>query len=160
MVALALSAVSVPHGPSDSLVAPTGTPIPIRFLTPISSGTTRRGWTVEVQTMADVRAGSCVVVPAYTRVLGIVDESLAGRFFRRAGRLHLTFEDANIGPGKWLPLTAVVEGVEWLPPHDADSTGRLLVRIPRSPLSGKNSSREGFATDGRAAVVRAACGGG
>jgi len=125
VIAFAISAVSAPYGRSDSLVLPPGTPIPVRFLTPISSGTTRPGSTVEAQTMADVVAGSCVVLPAYTRLLGIVDESLAGEFFRRAGRLHLTFEAASVGLGKWMPLTAVVEELEWSPSHHADSAGQL-----------------------------------
>jgi len=37
----------------------------VRFLTPVASGTTPLGWTVEAQTMADLTAGKCVIVPAF-----------------------------------------------------------------------------------------------
>lgn len=125
LIALLLFAVPTAHAPGDTLAVPADTPVPVRFLTPVESGTTRRGWTVEAQSMADVTAGQCVVIPAYSRLLGIVDESLAGWFFRRRGRLHLTFEDANVGPGAWLPVTAVVEDVEWLPPHGIGPGGQI-----------------------------------
>jgi hypothetical protein len=125
LIALALSGISFARGSDDRLVVPIDTPVPVRFLTPIESGRTHRGWTVEAQTMSDIVAGRCVVIPAYSRLLGIVDESIAGWFFRRRGRLHLTFEGADVGPGGWLSMTAVVEDVEWLPTGDVTSGGQI-----------------------------------
>jgi len=118
IVALALAAPS-----PDSLIVPAGTPVPVRFLSPIKSGSTRRGWTVEVQTMADVVGGRCIAIPAYTTIVGIVDESVAGWYFRKRGKLHLTFEVVHTASGAWAPMTAVVEDLEWLPSNLVDSTG-------------------------------------
>ncbi len=132
LIGLALAGLDVAPTPTDSLVVPAGTLVPVRFLTPVASGTTPLGWTVEAQTMADLTAGKCVIVPAYTRLLGIVEESLPGWYFRRRGRLRVTFEEVATGTGAWASLTAVVEDLEWLPPRLTDSTG--LIRAPEGSL--------------------------
>lgn len=121
VAALALAAAQS----GDSLAVPVGSLVPVRFLSPIKSGSTRRGWTVEVQTMADVVAGRCVAIPAYTQILGIVDESLAGWFFRHRGRLHLNFQIVQTGPADWALLTAVVDDIEWLALNLVDSSGLI-----------------------------------
>jgi hypothetical protein len=131
LIGLALAGLDVAPTPTDSLVVPAGTLVPVRFLTPVASGTTPLGWTVEAQTMADLTAGKCVIVPEHapSRHRGRIP---AGLVLPPTGATACHFEEVATGTGAWASLTAVVEDLEWLPPRLTDSTG--LIRAPEGSL--------------------------
>jgi hypothetical protein len=84
--------------PSREGVLETGTDIQVRLEQPLSSKTARREDRFEATVAEPVRAGSQVVIPAGSRVRGIVQAAEAAERPSKPGRLDLTFDTLTI-PG-------------------------------------------------------------
>ncbi len=90
-----------------------GTRVPVRFARSITGGHDRPGTSFEVQAMAPLEAGGCILVPAFTPILGTVVVSRPGRMFGRRGVLQLSFDSVLAAPDEWLPLAARLDSLEW-----------------------------------------------
>ena len=90
-----------------------GTRVPVRFARTLTGGRDRPGAVFEVQAMAPLEAGGCVLVPAFTPILGTVVQSRPGRLFGRRGVLQLRFDSVLVAPDEWIPLAAVLDSLEW-----------------------------------------------
>jgi hypothetical protein len=84
--------------PSREGVLETGTDIQVRLEQPLSSKTARREDRFEATVAEPVRAGNQVVIPAGSRVRGIVQVAEAAERPSKPGRLDLTFDTLTI-PG-------------------------------------------------------------
>jgi hypothetical protein len=113
LVALAALQGPVHHDLERTGVFAASTPVPIRFMRSLSAGRDRAGSVVAVQTMADLEAGGCVLVPAFAPILGTVVASQPGRLFGKRGYLALRFDSILTAPGVWVPLTATLDSLEW-----------------------------------------------
>jgi hypothetical protein len=125
LLAAALASCSAPHTPQpaaptaaappsrSSVRYPADTRLPIRFLEHMRSGHARAGTPVLVQTMGALVAGPCVIVPAFTQVMGTVAESRGPRRFGGAGTLGLRFDSLQLGSLVWVPLEAVLDSLEY-----------------------------------------------
>lgn len=90
-----------------------GTRIPVRFARSLTGGRDRQGATFEVQAMAPLEAGGCILVPAFTPIRGTVVQSRPGRIFGRRGVLQLRFDSVLAAADDWVPLAAVLDSLEW-----------------------------------------------
>lgn len=149
-----LVALAVLQGPPQSLdrfgVFSVGTSLPIRFMQSLTGGRDKTGSVIAVQTMTDLEAGGCILVPAFTPVLGTVVGSEPGRLFGRRGFLSLRFDSILAAPGTWVPLSAALDSLEWTP-HGSWSL--------RGTVTGKPRSIRGFVgTAGAAGVAGVATG--
>src|SRR5256884_2210430 len=106
----------------DVLIA-AGTHIPIRFLEPITSGRDTVGTPVLVQTMGALARDSCVVVPPYLRAKGRVVVSKGGGRFGRHGKLGLGFDSLEARPGRWVPMSGVLDTLEYAKPNAPSDSG-------------------------------------
>lgn len=103
-----------PQQPQErSGVFAAGTRIPIRFSRSVIGGRDREGAALEVQVMAPLEAGGCIVVPAFTPILGTVVASRPGRLFGGRGLLQLRFDSVLAAPDEWVPLAAELDSLEW-----------------------------------------------
>ncbi len=101
---------------------PAGTRIPIRFLEPITSGRTKAHTPIHAQTLSPIQAGSCVLVPAFTRVAGTIETSRAGRMALQRGSLRILFDSIQVAPARWLSISAVLDSLEWSPRRVREGT--------------------------------------
>jgi len=90
-----------------------GTRIPVRFARSLTGGRDRQGATFEVQAMAPLEAGGCILVPAFTPIRGTVVQSRPGRLFGRRGVLQLRFDSVLAAAEDWVPLAAELDSLEW-----------------------------------------------
>ena len=90
-----------------------GTRIPVRFARTLTGGRDRQGATFEVQAMAPLEAGGCILVPAFTPIRGTVVQSRPGRIFGRRGVLQLRFDSVLAAADDWVPLVAELDSLEW-----------------------------------------------
>ena len=90
-----------------------GTRIPVRFARTLTGGRDRQGATFEVQAMAPLEAGGCIIVPAFTPIRGTVVQSQPGRIFGRRGVLQLRFDSVLAAADDWVPLVAELDSLEW-----------------------------------------------
>ncbi len=109
-------------------VFPPGTHLPIRFLYPLAGGRDTVGTRVLVQTMGALIRDSCVVVPPFTQVQGRVTLSRGGRRFGGRGEFHIAFDSLEVRRGAWVPISAVLDTLEYVPPRDIGPTGTLYGR--------------------------------
>jgi hypothetical protein len=131
VVALAALQGPVRQGLDRTGVFSGGTPVPIRFTHSLAAGRDRAGSAIAVQTMADLEAGGCVLVPAYAPILGTVVASEPGRLFGKRGYLALRFDSLLAAPGVWVPLAATLDSLEWAP-HGAWPGRGIVTGRPRS----------------------------
>ena len=108
-----------------------GTAVPIRFMQSLAGGRDKVGSMVAAETMTDVEAGGCILVPAFTPILGTVVGSQAGRLLGRRGYLTLRFDSILVASGTWVPLVAVLDSLEWTP-HGPWSQRGVVAGKPRS----------------------------
>lgn len=113
LLVVALAQAFQPRLPDRSGAFTPGTRIPIRFAQSLIGGRDRPGTVLEVQAMAPLEAGGCIVVPAFTPILGTVVASRPGRLFGRRGYLQLRFDSVLAAPGAWVPLSAALDSLEW-----------------------------------------------
>lgn len=110
---LTLAVAQAPQPPARTGMFAAGTRIPVRFLRAITGGREKVGAAVEVQAMAPLEAGGCILVPAFTPIRGTVVASRAGRLFGQRGSLRLRFDSVLAAPDEWVPLAAVLDSLEW-----------------------------------------------
>ncbi len=126
ILAALLSGAALPAPPQQGdAVFPPGTHLPIRFLSPVTSGRDTVGTPVLVQTMGALVRDSCVVVPAFTQVHGRVTASRGGVRFGRRGEIHIQFDSVEVRRGTWVVLNAVLDTLEYAPPHDLSPSGTV-----------------------------------
>ncbi len=92
-----------------------GPRIPVRFARSITGGRDRVGALIEAQAMAPLKAGGCVLVPAFTPILGTIVASRPGRLFGRRGYLQMRFDSVLASPEQWVALDGVLDSLEWAP---------------------------------------------
>jgi len=91
-----------------------GTRVPVRFARSLVGGRAARGTVFEVQAMAPLEAGGCILIPAFTPIAGTVLQSRPGRMFGRRGVLQLRFDSVLAAPDEWVPLAAALDSLEWM----------------------------------------------
>ncbi len=130
---LALAAIQVLQAPPQERAAvfPPGTRVPVRFARTITGGRDAAGTVFEVQAMAALEAGGCIVVPAFTPLLGTVVASRPGGLFGRRGMLRLVFDSVLVAPDAWVPVTAELDSLEWTNRGSWTAEGTLQQK-PRS----------------------------
>jgi len=133
LILAALVAAQVPKrpGPTPPVVFPAGTEIPVRFPHFLEGGRVRVGTPVGIQTTAPLEDGVCVVVRPYATVAGTVVVSRPGGLFGRGGFLQVRIDSLAVAPGRWVPLAAVLDSLEWLP-RGALHGGGTLRPAPRT----------------------------
>ena len=107
----------------DAVVFPVGTTLPIRFLQTLTSGRDTVGTRVRVQAMGSLVSNGCVVVPSYTQATGVVTLSRRGGLFGGRAALSLQFDSLQIRPGEWVPISAVLDTLEYTPHRDLTNSG-------------------------------------
>jgi hypothetical protein len=112
-------------------VLPAGTAIHVRFPESVEGGRDRMGAVVRLQTTAALEAGGCSVVPAFASLFATVVESRPAGLFGRRGRLELQFDSLSPAAGVWVPLSAVLDSLEWAARGTLDPEGEFEQR-PRS----------------------------
>ena len=122
LAAILAAQVPQPH----RAVLPAGAAIPIRFPESVEGGREKVGATIPIQTTEPLEAGGCAVLPAFTPVAATVVVSRAAAMFGRRGRLELRFDSLATGPGRWAPLAAVLDSLEWAKRGTLSSEGELM----------------------------------
>jgi hypothetical protein len=128
---LALVVAQAPQRLERSAVFAAGTRISVRFPRAVVGGRDRPGTVVEVQAMAPLEAGGCILIPAFTPIRGTVTASRAGGLLGRRGLLQLRFDSVLAAPDEWVPVAAVLDSLEWAGPGSWTAGGGLE-RNPRS----------------------------
>jgi LssY C-terminus len=109
-------------------VFPAGTHLPIRFLYPLASGRDSVGARVLVQTMGALIQDSCVVVPPFTQVQGRLTISRGGHQFGGPGAIRIAFDSLEVRRGTWVPISAVLDTLEYAPSRDIGPSGTVYGR--------------------------------
>jgi hypothetical protein len=109
----------------DTVVFPTGTTLPIRFVQTIKSGRDSVGARVAVQTLGPLVHNGCVVVAPYTQVVARVTVSRGGHLFGGRGTLALRFDSLETLPDRWIAITGVLATLEYAREGDLTETGVL-----------------------------------
>jgi len=142
--------------PSPAVVraqtVPAGTRLLVRFLEPITSGRAEVGSVVRLQSLAALASSGCDVIPAFVSLAAHVETSSAGRTALQRGRLGLAFDSIEAAPGRWYPIGAVLDSLEWSPRrvrhgtvlsgrHSlfatiAEPAGLLLLGVATAPAAG------------------------
>lgn len=113
LLALAVAQALPPPPQERSGVFAPGTRIPVRFTRSVTGGRDRQGTVFEVQAMAPLEAGGCIIVPAFTPIRGTVVQSRPGRLFGRRGYLELRFDSVLAAPDEWVALAGELDSLEW-----------------------------------------------
>lgn len=122
-------AILLAHSPQQTrAVLPAGTPVRIRFPESIEGGREPVGAVVRLQTTSALEAGGCSVVPAFASIAATVIVSRPARMFDRSGRLELRFDSLSASPGSWVPLSAVLDSLEWAVRGTLSAQGELRER--------------------------------
>ena len=126
--ALALALVLAPGPQQPRAQVPPGTYLRVRFPESVEGGRERVGAAVRLQTTRALESSSCAVVPAFSPVAATVVVSRPGGLFGRRGRLELRFDSLSPAPGRWVPLAAVLDSLEWAARGTLNAEGRLEQR--------------------------------
>ncbi len=118
------AAVLAAPAPQPALFAP-GTRLPVRFMQSMRSGRDRVGTVVRALTMTDLEAGGCVAVPAFTPLLATITVSRRGGLFGRGGELDLRFDSILAAGRRWVPVSAVLDSLEWTPRRVWEADGEV-----------------------------------
>jgi hypothetical protein len=106
------SDTSVDEAPRTPGTLPVGTEIDVRLQTALDSGTNQVEDRFEATTAVDVRENGRVLIPAGSRVRGVVtDVNKAGRLDRK-GSLSLSFDQITIGGRNYAIRGSVIEALE------------------------------------------------
>ena len=123
LVTVPCLAAATPPRPSQPVVFPEGTVVPIRFLHSLTGGLDRPGTSVLVQTLGALAKSGCVVVEPFTLIQGHIVVSRAGGRFGRSGELSVAFDSIEIASGAWAPLTAALDSLEYASPSELKDSG-------------------------------------
>ncbi|HUK63474.1 MAG TPA: hypothetical protein VLV15_09075, partial [Dongiaceae bacterium] len=108
---------------SDTVVFPVGATLRIRFLETLTSGFDSVGARVRVQTMGALLNEGCEMVPPYTQALGVVTMSHGGRLFGGRGALGVRFDSLELGPDRWMAISAVLDTLEYTSSNNLSDSG-------------------------------------
>ncbi len=114
-----------PPRPPEPVVFPTGTLLPIRFLSRLVGGRDTVGTPVLVQTLGALTRDSCVVVEPYTEVRGRVVESHQGGRFGRPGALEIAWDTITTGPDQVTAISAALDSLEYVRPAQLSDSGAI-----------------------------------
>lgn len=106
-------------------VFPAGTVVPVRFLAHLVAGEDSAGAPVLAQTLAALVGHGCVVTPAFTEIRGRITRSHGGRWFGGRGRFGLTFDSIRVTRGGWVPMSGVLDSLEFARSGVVDSAGNI-----------------------------------
>jgi len=123
--ALALALVLAPGPQRPRAQVPPGTYVRVRFPESLEGGREHVGAAVRLQTTQALESSSCAVVPAFSPVAATVLVSRPGGLFGRRGRLELRFDSLSPAPGRWVPLAAVLDSLEWAARGTLNAEGQL-----------------------------------
>jgi hypothetical protein len=131
-----------------------GTEVAVRLEDPLSSKTARREDGFEATVLAPVRSGGAMVIPAGTRVRGVVQRAEPAERPSRSGRLDLEF-DALYLETQRLELRARVVAIEGggRKPAEKAGIGAVLGGVLGSLFDGKRGAIIGAIAGGSGAVV-------
>lgn len=116
------------------VVFPAGTTIPIRFLTAVTSGRDTLGTPVTVQTFGALVSDSCIIVPAFTHLMGRIVRSVGGRRLGRSGELGIRFDSLEIRPDVWATSSAVLDTLEFEKRDESLDSGIVQARSSSVPV--------------------------
>ena len=126
VLALALVLASGPQRPRAQV--PPGTYVRVRFPESVEGGRDKVGAAVRLQTTQPLASSGCAVVPAFSPVAATVVASKPGGLFGRRGVLEFHFDSLSPAPGRWVPLGAVLDSLEWAARGTLNGEGRLRQR--------------------------------
>jgi len=126
--ALALALVLAPGPQRPRAQVPPGTYVRVRFPESVEGGRERVGAAVRLQTTRALESSGCAVVPAFSPVAATVVVSRPAGLFGRRGRLELRFDSLSPAPGRWVPLAAVLDSLEWAARGTLNAEGQLEQR--------------------------------
>ena len=92
---------------------PAGALVPVRFVHGIVSGRDGVGTRVILQSMASLNRDSCVMLSPFRPVYARLVESRGGGFFGEGGELALQTDSVRRRSGVMLPVSAVLDTLEW-----------------------------------------------
>lgn len=92
---------------------PAGTLVPVRFVHGIVSGRDRAGTRVMLQSMASLMRDSCVMLAPFRPVYAHLVVSKGGGYFGKGGTLVLQTDSLRRLTGAMLPVSAVLDTLEW-----------------------------------------------
>lgn len=143
-------------GPASPGVVPAGTELDVRLVTPLSSDTNKVEDRFEATTVVDLRQDGRVVIPAGSRVRGVVTAvDDAGRINRK-GRLQLSFDQITIN-GRNYPIrgtvTQALEAGGYREDADKIGTGAAVGGIIGGLLGGLRGALAGILIGGGGVVA-------
>jgi hypothetical protein len=125
VVLLVAAALTCPRPVSAQLTAqqpaaladtlPAGALLPVRFVHGIVSGRDTVGEPIMLQTMASIDRNGCVMLAPFRPVYARIAESRGGRSFGKGGVLAIATDSLRRRTGVVLPITAILDTLEWLP---------------------------------------------
>ncbi len=145
------------QGPRSTGTLPEGTSFEVRLDEALSSKTARREDRIMASVASPVRVDGRVVLPAGTRVRGLVDDVQEAERPARSGRLDLVFDRIALSDGTEIPLhSRVVSIEESLDTGDTAKKagiGAILGGVLGSIIGGKKGAIAGVVIGGAGAVV-------
>ena len=143
--------------PRSAGTLPEGTRFDVRLDEPLSSKTARREDRVIASVATPVRVDGRVVLPAGTRVRGVVDDVQEAERPAKSGRLDLVFDRIAFADGTEITLhSRVVSIEEKLDTGDTAKKagiGAILGGVLGSIIGGKEGALAGVVIGGAGAVV-------
>lgn len=137
-----------------------GTNIQVRLDQTLSSETARREDRVDASVATPVRADGRVILPAGTRVRGVVDSVQAAERPTKSGRLDLAFDTISLEDGTEIPLRSRVislsEGLGGRETAKKAGIGALLGGVLGSIVGGKKGALVGVLIGGTGGVIASA----
>ena len=112
--------------PANAATLREGTPIELRFISTLSSGTSTTGEKFELEVASDVLDGETVVVPAGSKAVGSVVSAKKKGFAGKQGELNVDLNYVLIN-GKRIPIRAS---------QGAEGDGRLGTAVALTVLFG------------------------
>jgi type IV secretory pathway VirB10-like protein len=143
--------------PRSAETLPEGTSFEVRLDEALSSKTARREDRILASVATPVRVDGRIVLPAGTRVRGVVDDVQEAERPARSGRLDLVFDRIAFQDGTEIPLHSRVVSIE--ESLDAGDTakkagiGAILGGVLGSIIGGKKGALAGIVIGGAGGVV-------
>jgi hypothetical protein len=113
-----------------------GTPVKLRLTRNLSSGTDKKGDTVDFEVMEDVSVNGLVVIPRGSIAWATITEAQPKRRMARGGKLDVNIDSVRLKDGEKVPLRAVKENKGG--GHVGAMTGAMvatgIVFFPAAPL--------------------------
>jgi hypothetical protein len=143
--------------PGAARTLPEGTRFEVRLDEALSSKTARREDRLMASVAAPVRVDGRVVLPAGTRVRGLVDDVQEAERPARSGRLDLVFDRIAFADGTEIPLhsrvVSIEESLETGDTAKKAGIGAILGGVLGSIIGGKKGALAGIVIGGAGGVV-------